>query len=196
MARRTGAICGINGSFFSPRNREPLDWLVVNGRWLSQSAKRPALVFKEDGTASIVAPRTARQTPILQAVGGGPTLLFNGKMQLAGWPRSMGGRAPRTAAGLTWDGKVLLMTVDGRSKASVGATIREEARYMAALGAREAINLDGGGSSTMVINRHVVNKPSDGYERSVSNGLMVFPKRAVALHLKRTPYSGYHFNRS
>ncbi len=198
MASRTGAIGGINGSFFSPRNKEPMDLLVVNGRWLSQSARRPAFVLKDDGTASIMPPWRGQDIPLLHAVGGGPTLLRNGRMSLAWWPRSIGGRAPRTAAGLTWDGKVLLVTIDGRSKGSAGATIREEARYMAALGARDAMNLDGGGSSTMVLGSKVVNKPSDGFERSVSNGLMIFKKRAVAQvkPIRRAPYSGLHMDRS
>lgn len=198
MSSRTGAIAGINGSFFSPRNREPMDLLVVNGHWHSQPARRPAFVLKGDGTASIVPPRRAQDIPLLHAVGGGPTLLRDGRMSLAWWPRSIGGRAPRTAAGLTWDGKVLLVTIDGRAKGSVGATIREEARYMAALGAREAMNLDGGGSSTMVVGGKVMNRPSDGFERSVSNGLLVFTKRAVAMNKpnRRQPYSGIHMDRS
>lgn len=199
MASRTRAIAGINGSFFSPRDKQPMDLLVVNGEWHSQPGRRPALVLKGDGTASIVAPRRAQDVPLLMhAVGGGPTLLRDGRMSLAWWPRSIGGRAPRTAAGLTWDGKVLLVTIDGRSRHSVGATIPEASRYMAALGAREAMNLDGGGSSTMVVGPRVVNNPSDGFERSVSNGLMVFPKRAVAMGKPpaRKPYSGIHLDRS
>ena len=198
MSRRERAIAGINGSFFSPRNRVPMDLLVVNGRFVTQPARRPALVVRQDGTASIVPARKAREEAALNAIGGGPTLLSNGKMSLAGWPRNMGGRAPRTAAGLTWDGKVLMVTIDGRSRASAGATIREEARYLAALGARDAINLDGGGSSTMVVHGRVVNRPSDGSERAVSNGLMVFPRHTYVMRPmpRRSPYSGIHFSRS
>ncbi len=197
MSGRVGAIAGINGSFFSPRNRQPLDLLVVNGKWLAQS-RRPALVVREDGTASIVASRKAKDKPVLNAIGGGPTLLSNGKMSLAGWPRNMGGRAPRTAAGLTWDGKMVLLTIDGRTRGSVGATIREEARYMAALGSRDAINLDGGGSSTMVVRGRVVNRPSDGGERSVANSLLIFQKHTYVTRPmpRRSPYSGYSWNRS
>lgn len=199
MAQRTKALAGINGSFFSPRNRQPMDLLIVNGRVLAHPTRRPALVLKEDGTASIVPATRHQQLPVIHAVGGGPTLLAGGKLALSGWPSSMGGRAPRTAAGLTRDGKVLLLTIDGRSNGSVGATIREEARYIAALGAREAINLDGGGSSTMVVKGRVINRPSDGYERPVSNALMVFTKKAVAVRPvapRKVPYSGFGFNRS
>ncbi|MBM3271177.1 MAG: phosphodiester glycosidase family protein [Candidatus Sericytochromatia bacterium] len=198
MSGRVGALAGINGSFFSPRNRQPLDLLAVNGKWLAQKSQRPAFVVKEDGTASILPSRKARERSVLSAIGGGPTLLSNGKISLAGWPRNMGGRAPRTAAGLTWDGKVVLLTIDGRRTGSVGATIREEARYMAALGCREAINLDGGGSATMVVRGRVVNNPSDGQERAVSNALLVFPKHTYVTRPmpRRSPYSGFSWDRS
>ena len=87
------------------------------------------------------------------------------------------GRNPRTLAGVRADGTLLLVTVDGRRAGwSVGMTLPEAARLMQRLGAREAINLDGGGSSTMVIRGEVVNRPSDRVgERPVSNGLFVLP---------------------
>jgi Phosphodiester glycosidase len=87
------------------------------------------------------------------------------------------GRNPRTLAGVRADGKLLLVTVDGRRPGwSVGMTLPEAARLMRSLGARDAINLDGGGSSTMVVRGAVVNRPSDRVgERPVSNGLFVMP---------------------
>ena len=66
--------------------------------------------------------------------------------------------------------------VDGRSNTSRGLTLQELATYFLRLGARDAVNLDGGGSSVMVINGEVVNKPSDGRERTVSMALGLFPK--------------------
>lgn len=198
MAKRVGAIGGVNGSFFSPRTRQPMDWLMVDRRWLSRVGRRPVLVVREDGSASIMAPRLAYASALVHAIGGGPTLLSGGRLALSGWPRSMGGRAPRTAVGVDGDGSVLLLTIDGRRRGSVGATIREEARYMAALGARAAINLDGGGSSTMVVRSEVVNVPSGGSERLVSNALMVISRGTVAARAvpRKTSYSGYHFDRS
>jgi hypothetical protein len=82
---------------------------------------------------------------------------------------------PRTAAGYSQDGKkVYLMVVDGRqSNYSVGATTGQVAYIMKALGAYTAVNLDGGGSSCMVIDGEIGNKPSDGSERAVANGLIV-----------------------
>jgi hypothetical protein len=87
------------------------------------------------------------------------------------------GRNPRTLAGVRADGTLLLVTVDGRRPGwSVGMTLPEAARLMRSLGARDAINLDGNGSSTMVVRGEVVNRPSDRVgERPVSNGLFVLP---------------------
>ena len=86
------------------------------------------------------------------------------------------GRAPRTALGIKKDGTLLRVGVDGRNNNSAGLTLAELATYMLRLGAREAVNFDGGGSSVMAINGLVVNKPSDGKERPVSIGLGLFPK--------------------
>jgi len=73
----------------------------------------------------------------------------------------------------------MLVTVDGRQpKKSVGMTIEELAVLMTGLGCVEAINLDGGGSTTMVINGRVVNNPSDATgERPISDALLVFPRK-------------------
>ena len=84
---------------------------------------------------------------------------------------------PRTAVGVREDGTVLLVTVDGRNPQDgmTGMTMMELADLMAHLGAVEAYNLDGGGSTTMVTAQdqgfHVVNTPSDGSVRPVSNGI-------------------------
>jgi hypothetical protein len=87
------------------------------------------------------------------------------------------GRNPLTLAGVRADGKLLLVTVDGRRPGwSAGMTLTEAARLMRSLGATDALNLDGGGSSTMVVRGEVVNRPSDRVgERRVSNGLFVLP---------------------
>jgi exopolysaccharide biosynthesis protein len=87
------------------------------------------------------------------------------------------GRQPRTLAGVRADGRVLLVTVDGRRPGwSTGVTLREAARLMLSLGARDALNLDGGGSTTMTVRGEVVNRPSDSYgERPVSDGIYALP---------------------
>jgi hypothetical protein len=82
---------------------------------------------------------------------------------------------PRTSAGYSQDGKkIYLLVVDGRqANYSAGATTGQVAYIMKALGAHTALNLDGGGSSCMVVDGEIRNKPSDGSERAVANGVMV-----------------------
>ena len=109
-------------------------------------------------------------------VSGGPLLVEHGRVNVRVQEEAIAkdiakGRAPRTAVGIKKDGSLLLVVVDGRSNNSVGLTLQELATYMLRLGAQEAVNFDGGGSSVMAINGKVVNKPSDGRERPVSIGL-------------------------
>jgi exopolysaccharide biosynthesis protein len=88
-----------------------------------------------------------------------------------------GGRAPRTAVGLTQDGRILLVVVDGRQALSKGMSLLELALFLRELGAVNAMNLDGGGSSEMIVKGRIVNKPSDGKERRVGNALAVVPRK-------------------
>lgn len=115
-------------------------------------------------------------------VGAGPTLVEAGKQHVSTQEEHFGsdvagGRAPRTAIGQKADGTILLAVVEGRTKASRGMTLEELADWMIAAGAVEAINLDGGGSSAVVANGVLVNRPSDGSERAVGNGIGVFAKK-------------------
>ena len=109
-------------------------------------------------------------------ISGGPLLLEKGVLNVRIEEEKIAadiakGRAPRTALGLKKDGTILLLVVDGRSKASAGLTLYELAQYLKKLGAYDALNFDGGGSSEMVIKGKVMNNPSDGHERAVSMGL-------------------------
>lgn len=90
-------------------------------------------------------------------------------------------RQPRTAIGTSADGKnLIVVAVDGRTSKSIGMTQFELAEYMKELGCTNAINLDGGGSTTMVSRKlgttgiSTVNTPSDGFERGVTSGLGIF----------------------
>ena len=65
------------------------------------------------------------------------------------------------------------MVVDGRSRSSVGYTLLELAQFMLEQGAVEAMNLDGGGSSQMIVGSQIVNAPSDGRERRLGAGIAV-----------------------
>jgi len=125
---------------------------------------------------------------LLHVLGGGPRLVKGGQefvtaeMEQFNTPPFQNdpakGRAPRTAVGVTREGKLLLVVIDGRQPGfSIGATLWETARLLLDLGAVDALNLDGGGSSTMVVQNKVVNAPSDGRERPVGNALVVRVKK-------------------
>ncbi|MEV6412138.1 phosphodiester glycosidase family protein [Kribbella sp. NPDC051718] len=92
--------------------------------------------------------------------------------------------APRTAVGFTENGRrMVLLTVDGRATGSRGLSLKEMGQLMIGLGADDVLNLDGGGSSTMLARSpgeaapEVVNDPSDGGERLVPNGLGLVPTK-------------------
>ncbi len=94
---------------------------------------------------------------------GGPYLVKNGEIYVdmtAEKLASVGGRNPRTAIGYTKDNNLILITADGREGASVGLTLNELANLMKQLGCVNAMNLDGGGSTVMYVDGHVVNKPA------------------------------------
>jgi hypothetical protein len=134
-------------------------------------------------------PEEGAPAPPSVIVGGGPRLLRAGRVAVTAAAEGfrppeapfffrsfVAGRQPRTLAGVRADGTLLLVTVDGRLPGwSAGMTLPEAARLMRSLGARDAINLDGGGSATMVVRGEVVNRPADRVERRVSDGLFVFP---------------------
>jgi phosphodiester glycosidase len=110
---------------------------------------------------------------VTEAVGGSHLLVDGGQIVLGDCTGAVCDRNPRTAVGLTKDGRVLLVVVDGRGSSSSGMTLDELARFMLRLGAVEAMNLDGGGSSTMVAKGNLVNRPADSFERGVSSAIVV-----------------------
>ncbi|MDT0307508.1 phosphodiester glycosidase family protein [Streptomyces sp. DSM 44917] len=81
-------------------------------------------------------------------------------------------RNPRTLAGTTADGRIVLATIDGRMTTSVGTTMDETAAVAEALGLHDAVNLDGGGSTAMSVGGELVNRPSGGVERAVGDALV------------------------
>lgn len=114
-------------------------------------------------------------------LGSGPMLLKNGgsfvTAKIEEFPSDIAvGRAPRTALGVTQAGHILLVVVDGRqADHSIGMTLTELAVFMKELGAVQAMNLDGGGSSEMTIGEQIVNSPSDGRERALGTAVVVLP---------------------
>ncbi len=117
-----------------------------------------------------------------ELLGAGPMLVANGALhntEVAECFQSLGGtsRHPRTAAGWAEDGALLLLVLDGRSKTSRGATLNETAAILLAHGAQEALNLDGGGSTTLWVAGQVQNQPSDkAGERPVASILALVPQ--------------------
>lgn len=125
-------------------------------------------------------------------VNGGPILVENGALNVTakrdgmvhpgdnnsfyyGWVHK---RNPRTIAGIDAQGRTLIVTADGRQTKSLGLSIKEAADVARSLGMVNAINLDGGGSTTMVQNGQVVNSPSDSAgERPVGDALLLLPAR-------------------
>ncbi|HEV7624927.1 MAG TPA: phosphodiester glycosidase family protein [Streptomyces sp.] len=149
---------------------------VLLGR--DAGAKRLDALEKGDPVSLEYHARTHDGSPVPRtAVGGRGLLVVDGKPQ--DWEgRPNNATAPRTAVGFSKDGsRMHVLTVDGRQPASGGVTLTELALMMEDLGAYNAINLDGGGSSTLLAREpgsaspQVENAPSDGEEREVPNGL-------------------------
>lgn len=111
---------------------------------------------------------------VFDAIGGGPVLVWGGAIVLGACTQSVCGAAPRTGIGITEDGTVLLVVVDGRRAGwSIGPTLAEFAQIMLDLGAVKAMNLDGGGSSQMIVDGEIVNQPADDVERGITNAVVL-----------------------
>ncbi|MEP7079416.1 MAG: phosphodiester glycosidase family protein [Ginsengibacter sp.] len=135
---------------------------------------------------SLVSGHYGKLTPQLKkwkmntVVGGGPVLIQNAQvkisnneeMKFAG--KAIHDRHPRTAIGYTRDGHIIIFVSEGRSESAAGLTLPQMAKILQQLGCEEALNLDGGGSSCMIINGKKVNYPSDkGEQRSVPSVFMI-----------------------
>ncbi len=116
-------------------------------------------------------------TDAYDVIGGDTMLVHEGHVAVPTYCGSYFCQAqPRTAVGVQADGRLLLVVVDGRQpRYSFGLSMVGFARLMKKLGAVEALNLDGGGASTMVVRGKVVNRPSDGHPRHVASSAMILP---------------------
>lgn len=189
LARRERVVGGVNADFFNLKTGAPTNLLIVNGRMLTPPNTQPVLAFDSAGVPRIstftLEGGRLRPTYPKNAVGGRPRLVRDSaivaEVDTTG-QASFRARNPRTAAGIARNGReLILVAVDGREYHNVGMTLRELADLMRALGARDAINLDGGGSTTLVYadpdstgKLRIANHPSDrGGERSVGDALAV-----------------------
>lgn len=127
--------------------------------------------------ATVELGETLSPANVWASVGGGHILMRNGRR----WFKQenaphLTSAHPRTFAGITKKGDLFHVTVDGRQRnagRSVGMPLEEALRFFTAFGAREVVNMDGGGSTTFVRRGRVLNRPSDGYERPVTTALVV-----------------------
>lgn len=115
---------------------------------------------------------------LLSAFGGGPQLVRDGVALYRSGEKfttsQLGPRAPRSAVGQLADGRIVLVAVDGRQPGySIGLTSYELAKALVRLGAVTAMGLDSGGSTTMAFDGTLLNRPSDGRERSISTAVML-----------------------
>lgn len=197
IAARERFALTINGDFFKARATQDAEgaqsgfvtgkWASVVGPaatdgvgWAAANKARPVLALDKNNRAKILASQSV-PADARQVIAGSDLLLRNGVIALDNATRFATNRHPRTAVGLSDNGETLvLVVVDGRdSQNALGMTLRELTDLMRSLGCTDALNLDGGGSSEMVLRDaqteqlRVLNTPSDGRERAVANVLGV-----------------------
>ncbi len=122
-------------------------------------------------------------------ISGGPYLIKDGAVYIDVTAQKLGaitGKNPRTAIGYTANNEFIMVTVDGREKASVGMTLGELARMMKGFGCINAMNLDGGGSSVMYVNGKVVNSPAQTGGIPISNALTITERTRIAYDEKNS----------
>ena len=200
------AQAGINAAFYAfipgTNDTNVISLGVSDGNMYSPFAPQkrdftwPAINFGPDNKANVVnSSNLTKNTPIpaekdvqlYNAISGSHILVKDGKPAEFIKNSFNDTHHPRTAAGVTFDGKVILITVDGRQPDfSEGASLTELAQMLVQMGVKDAVNLDGGGSTTMVLAdgpSRVINYPSDakgngesGKERANGANIAVFAK--------------------
>ena len=177
-------VGGVNASFYNMTTGQPSGVTYLDGVQIGESASYAQFfAVLKDGTAVIDYTKNLKnyEGNIWQACAGSQMLVFNGKDVTANATGSYNtDRHSRTCVGITADGKVVMMSLDGRQEPfSCGGTMHELAQIMLEQGCVAAINLDGGGSTTFAARQEgenevsIVNRPSDGSERSISSGLII-----------------------
>lgn len=181
IARNNNAVAAINGGGFPDESQNytgtgavPTGIIITNGEVVykdpgCENVEYDVMAFNSRGEM-IVGKHTLielQKLKVKEALTFGPTLVSGGKGTIksgdGGW-----GIAPRTAIGQRADGAILLIVIDGRKVTSLGATLKDVQNIMLENGAVNAINLDGGSSSTMFYNDEVINNPPNSLgERAV-----------------------------
>lgn len=197
IGQEAGAEAAINGSYFNMREVDPItftlsDGKVVNRGTMHNSPLSNGVVAargRKDNCVEVFPCDSADYARIArryrQALVAGPMLVHEGKeltydTQDVIFTR----RHPRSVVGTRSDGRVVLLVIDGRSEEhAAGTTVAETAYIARQLGLTEALNLDGGGSSSLWTRQEgVLNHPTDNRrydhegERSVPNGIVVLKR--------------------
>jgi len=192
FAKDKNAIAAINGTFFDMKNGGSWMLLKQDGKIINPTktySERSNGAFTIDGhQLNIVASNSpkadwAEHLDAPNIIVAGPVLLMNGKaatLSQAGFNVST---HPRSAVAITRNHKLLLVAVDGRSETGSGMSLFSFTTLLENLGARDALNLDGGGSTTLYVKGQtengIVNHPSDNNkfdhegERTVANAILV-----------------------
>lgn len=192
FAREYDALAAVNGSFFDTGAGGSVVFLKADGNVISEGAvnrnpytENGGIGWGNGGNPEIMAkPDNGWQSADLNNIlSSGPLLIHSNEIREFNNDPFNQNRHPRTAVAITKNNRLLLVTVDGRSFQSYGMTIPELAQFLKDLGAVDALNLDGGGSTSMWIKGvktdGIVNYPSDNLEfdhegeRGVSNALIL-----------------------
>ena len=178
-------IVATNGAGFNITTGDPAGLVVMQGVEYSKISAPGFFAILKDDTAVIgdqaKYDELKEQGKIKEAIQAfGSVLIKDGEINVTKSANYTANRASRTAIGITADGKVVMMVLDGRQLPfSAGGSLEEIAQIMLEAGCVDAVNLDGGGSTTYMSKPagsdeiDVVNRPSDGYERNVSTSLVV-----------------------
>jgi exopolysaccharide biosynthesis protein len=194
LAKNSQALAAINGSFFDTKKGGAVDFIRIDNKILDttrHNGKRiaehqmSALVIKNN-RISIMKARdsvdfrweTKIDAPNVMVTG--PLLIWNGKRGPLSINAFNDNRHPRSCACVTHKNELILLTADGRTADAQGLNLHELTTLMLSLNCREAVNLDGGGSTTLYLeDKGVVNMPCDNKkfdhegERKVSNILVI-----------------------
>lgn len=182
------AIVATNGAGYNITNGTPSGLVVMQGVEYYPVGAPGFFAILEDGTAMIGTQEDyeAHKEAIKEGIAAfGSVLVKDGKINVTKSANYVSSRASRTAIGITAEGKVVMMVLDGRQlPRSAGGAMEEIAQIMLEAGCVQAVNLDGGGSTTYLSKPagsdeiELVNTPSDGYARSVATSLVAISTAA------------------
>lgn len=185
FAKEKNALAAINGGFFDMKNGGAVDYIKVNNEVVNVSknaSERANAVLNIDRKFVSISNSTKENTEDSNAenvILSGPLLISNSQEIALSKNAFNANRHPRTAVAITKN-KVLLVVVDGRNAQANGMSLTELSKFLKWYGAKDAMNLDGGGSSALYLkSKGIVSYPSDNKlfdhegERSVANILYV-----------------------